>query len=78
VKEKRITHEMSLDDDIAEIVVYEDSENELISSDSESSNSDDETDVHVAVNPSDSSPIYHPPSINFWCEWRHKCASSVS
>jgi hypothetical protein len=60
VRVKKNTHERSLDDDIAEIVVYEDSENELTSSDSDSSYSDDETDVHVAINPPDSSPIYLP------------------
>ena len=68
---------MSLDYDVSEIVVYGDSENEIISSNSGSSNSDDETVVHVAVNSPDSSPNYHPPSVTFQCECRHKCASIV-
>jgi hypothetical protein len=76
-RKNRITHEVNLDDDVSEIVVYEYSENEIIPSNIGSSNSDDETFVHIAVNSPDSSPNYHPPSVNFQCECRHKCASLV-
>jgi hypothetical protein len=63
-KKYRITCERSLNDDnTAEILVYEYLENELISSNSDSSdtecNSEDDTHVHVVVIPPDSSPLYH-------------------
>jgi hypothetical protein len=65
-KKYRIICEMSLNyENIAEIMVYEYLQNELISFDSDSSatesDSDDETDVLlVVIIPPDSSPRYNP------------------
>jgi hypothetical protein len=77
-KKRRITYTRGLDDDddIAEILVYKDAENELIPSDSDSSDSYDETDVHIVV-PPNSSPLSHPSPFTFNCKCRHKCGSSI-